>query len=414
MNSQLPDAPVKLRDSVQRSAAWLMKQQDPTAGGWGEQPGKPPNVLNTAEAMISLLTVDAVEPGAQGIRKAVDFLLRHQSTDPKMPGAWFREVQGDDGHVIKAPDVLRTALSIQALIKAGKGVEEKAVGDGVDWLLECVHEDAGWSFSSPTTTEILPTCAALSALMDACSAGAEYCDEAINDGLRLVADKLANADGSFGRDELRAVHTMHVVLTMQKARKYQRDIRAGLEDAALNWLLANPDQAIKEVEERIVLSPAIERLNYQFLHLADSMLLTVLSGSEHQSHWTSGLYLEVLRKVGDRRAPEGGFFGHRVFSWSTARSTSALWLARDRREEIPERTPQYTGAKVGKVILSLALVLVAVLVVLSFSDAFGIVQALFLGFLLLACMVAYGAIGEKTFREIIIDIGKSLGRGKSA
>ena len=408
----LPDSPVKLRDSVQGSAAWLLKQQDGKTGGWGEQPGKPPNVLNTAEAMISLLTVDAVEPGAQGIQRAVNFLLRHQSSGPDMPGAWFREIRGDEGEIIKAPDVLRTALSIQALIKAGKGVEDEAVGNGIDWLLKCAHEDAGWSFSSPTTTEILPTCAVLAALMDACSAGAERCDAVINSGLHLLADKLANGDGSFGQGELRAVHTMHVVLTIQKARKYQRDIRAGLEDTALKWLLANPDQAVKEVEERILLSPVDERLNYQFLHLADSMLITALSGSEHESHRANDLYLEALRKVGDRRDPLGGFFGPRVFSWSTARTASALWSAQDRREEIPVRPPQYTGAKVGRIILILALVLIAVLVFLSLSDAFGVVQALFLGFLLLACMVAYGAIGEKTFKEIVTNIGQSLSKGR--
>jgi prenyltransferase beta subunit len=399
----------RLPETTRRAAGWLLRQQD-HSGGWGEQAGKPPNVLNTAETVISLLEVDAIEPGAGQIQKAVAFLVSHQQGS----GALCREVQGDRDEILRAPDVLRTALTIQALIKSGTSIENQSVKTAIDWLMSVQHKDGGWNFSKPDRSELLPTCASLGALMDASSAGATQCDACIDRGIAFLTTNLANNDGSFGDEgRLQGVHTTHAVMALQKARTLGRPSRTDLESAGLQWLLEHQNQALKLVEEKILLSDTEDRLNYHFLHMADTMVVTALATSLDDHHWNSNLYIDALRTISDRTDPSGGFFGHRVFSWSTARTVSALWRAKDHRQEIPARPPEFRGPTAGKVILFLALVLAAVLVYLSVSDSFGPIQALFLGFLMLACMLAYGAIGEKTFREIVSQVVSTRRKGNN-
>lgn len=405
-------SPPRLAEITRSAARWLLQQQD-EVGGWGEQKGKPPNVLNTAESVISLLEADAVEAGSAPIQKAVAFLVKHQ----QQSGAWCREVAVEAGEILRGPDVLRTSVAIQALIKAGRGTDDKAVKDAIAWLLSFQHADGWWDFSEPLGAAALPTCAALNALMDARHAGATGCDEAVEHGLGFLDAKLANADGSFsGEGRLQCAHTAHAVLTLQKARHLGLPTRADVEVAGLNWLLRHPDAALRLVEEVVVLSHADARLNYHFLHMTDTMLVAALGESPDQSHRDSRSYVEALRKITDRADEDGGggFFGHRVFSWSTARTISALWRAKERRSEVPNRTPEFTGRSAGPVILLFALVLVAVFVFLSATRTFGAMQALFLGFLMLACMVAYGTIGEKTFQEIIATATQGLASRRKA
>jgi squalene cyclase len=131
-------------DMTRHAARWLLREQDPS-GGWGEREGLTPNTLNTAEVIISLLEADAIEPGATQIQKAVGFFARHQHDS----GAWCREVRLEDDGIALGPDLLRTALAVQALIKAGRSTGDEPVRGAIAWLLSRQHADGGWSFSDP-------------------------------------------------------------------------------------------------------------------------------------------------------------------------------------------------------------------------------------------------------------------------
>ena len=210
-----------------------------------------------------------------------------------------------------------------------------------------------------------------------------------------------NKSGSFGEGALEAAHTIHAVLVLQSARECEFNVHPTAENDAIGWLLRRPDSAMSTVEELIAIDPAGEA-NYGFLFAMDALLLRALGRSAVTNHRKTRLWSDVQRSVNSRfDENSGGLYGQRVFSWSTAAGLYAIASTQRELTRIPALPPEDpSGVKVGGFILAFAIVLVIAMAYLS-TKGFTLLQALFLGFLMVACLLAYGKIGEKTFRQLV-------------
>lgn len=391
----------ELGDVMKRSADWLLKRQDSTSGGWASRAGRVVSTLNTAETIIALLDGDVVAAGDNRIRQGVQFLLKHQFKEGSDVGTWPREVLGDQGEPYQIPDMVRTSFGIQALIKAGTGIDEDPIKNAVDWLLGLRNTDNGWGYRRNSTSGSIPTCFALMALMEAYRAGMDQCKQSIINGLEFLVEKCGNEDGSFGNPgPLRAVHTIYATLVLQAARRCQLSPYLAKEKGAIGWLLEHPDDARKLVEERVTIDPS-GRFDYGFLFMTDSLLIKVLTGSEFKEHRNSGLAREAMISLRDKMDESGGFYGYRVFSWSTAKVLSALGMVRSQYQEFPNRNPEYSGPKAGNFLFGFAILVSVAVVYLTVEDRFQLLHAAIFIFLMLALLLAYGRIGEKTFKELV-------------
>jgi prenyltransferase beta subunit len=404
------DEPLQLDLAVRRASQWLLAAQRPS-GGWGQYPDSAPSVLNTAEAMIALIEVRAAEAGSTTIQRGKQFLLARQQPD----GAWCHDAAGDQPEQrLSAPDVLRTALVIQALKKAGCGSDDASVIAAIAWLLQAQDEaDGGWAYS-PTgqASTVLPTCAALTALL-----GAEGtdCASCIERGLAFLASA-ANDDGSFGADtHLRGAATINAVLTLQRARTVGYPVVADRETQGLDWLLAHQDAALRAVEEEVAPDPTEPLLDYPFLHLTETGLIAALGSATDPRYAQSALFGKALRRIGDARdETSGGFFGPRVFSWSTARSITALWQAKDHRAEIPPR-PAETASSPSRgtlVVVAFAVLVAAAVVVLSILGAWSLGVGLVLVTLVVLAMIAYRILEPEQASSLLGALSSAVRPGR--
>jgi hypothetical protein len=98
----------------------------------------------------------------------------------------------------------------------------------------------------------------------------------------------------------------------------------------------------------------------------------------------------------------GGIYGQRVFSWSTGAGLYAIAETEQTAAPVPGLPPEdISGTKVGKFILAFAIILVGAVIYLSQTRTFTIMHASFFGLLMIACLLAYGKIGEKTFSQLV-------------
>lgn len=389
----------------------LLKTQD-VSGGWAEHPGGTPSPFNTAEAVLALSVARSNNVGdvQQHIRKAVEFLLKARDSQPLPPpdsGAWHRK-GGAHGHQRLVPDVIRTSIVIGALINAGEPVDKPTVASAIEWLLNqqnATNDDTGWAFQRGLKAEVLPTCFALLALIAASlSTESKPWKDAIENGLKHLTEKFRNAkDGSFGSGILTAAHTIYACLVLQAARVGGFRINASAENEAIQWLLNNQDDALSPVEETIQIDPT-DAANYPFMFTMEALLLRVLGNSQNASHRQTSLWLEVQRSVrANFDENTGGFYGQRVFSWSTANGLYAIKASENNLTVIPPRPPEDpSGFKVGNAILVFSLVLVGVVTYLSVLGRFTLVHANLFWFLVVACLLAYGKIKDKTFRQLVV------------
>ena len=395
---------IELKEVMKKSANWLLKNQDPHTGAWADRAGEPASILNTAEAIIAILDAHAVLPGDNQIQKGVQFLLQHQCTNKPDKGAWAREILKNGGKLTHVPDMVRTSFTIRALIKAGTWVDTEPVKNAVDWLLAIRNKDNGWGYRRGTQSEPMPTCFALIALLEAYGAKMDECKQPAVAGLEFLVNKYSNNSGSFGaKDPLEAVHTIYAALVLQAARCCELNSYPDKEEQAITWLLGNPDKSSKLVEGKIMID-ADDQLNYDFLFMTHSLLIRVLAGSVNKEHHKSNLARETLITLRDKMDPSGGFYGDRVFSWSTAKVLSALSMAMSNFKEFPERSPEYSGPKAGILVWIFAILLSIFVVYLTIKDSFKLLHAGVFIFLMLASLLAYGMIGEKTFKELVKDI----------
>ncbi|MCX6672836.1 MAG: hypothetical protein NTY37_03550 [Methanothrix sp.] len=405
---------------IETSTRWLLNGQDQISGGWAERHGTSVNVLNTAEVIIALLDGGLingakVEAGDSRIQKAVSFIEEKQTGD-EIVGFWQREIT-EDGTTRNLPDPLRSSFALQALIKAGRGKNSGSVTKGVAWLLKIRNADNGWGYRKGSDSEILPTCCALLSLLKAREAGWDFDSEPdknpITKGLKsLVENYQDDNSGSFNRsgNYLEGLHTVYAVLVLQAARQSGLSAYIREENNALDWLLQHPDKASRAVEEIIKIDPIRDQKgygkgDYGFFCNTYLILLKVLSNSAEYSD--SKLARNTMITIGNMRDESGGFYGYRVFTWSTAHAICGLNSAKSKFPQIPQSTPEYVGTKVGTPILAFAIVMFLGVVYMSVMGSFKELQAVICAFLMLALLLAYKFIGEKTFAELTKGLGIS-------
>ena len=389
---------------------WLLENQDPS-GGWGEHRGGALSAFNTGEAVMALAVADPTDAEniPPAIRKAVTFLLKERDAHPMIPpdaGAWFR-IARVHGQEHRTADIIRTALVVGALSRAGE--DPKTTESAVNWLIKRQKnepDDCGWGYQRGGETKILPTCFALLALIAASPMGGRgEAKDAIERGIKHLTEKMRNRDGSLGSGILTAAHTIYGTLVLQAARDRGFSTVAQVEDGAIKWLLKNQDDALAPVEETIEIDPE-GMTNYPFMFTMEALLLRVLANSQNDEHRETRLWLDIQRAMhGALDENTGGFYGRRVFSWSTANGLYAIRCSEEKLNEIPGREPEADvpngGRQVGYSIMGFAFVLVLAVVYLTNAGRFGTLQAAFFGGLVLACLVAYRAIGELTFKELV-------------
>ncbi|HWY17962.1 MAG TPA: squalene--hopene cyclase [Solirubrobacteraceae bacterium] len=137
--------------AARRGVRWLISEQEPDGswfGRWGVN-----HVYGTGAAVPALIAA-GVAPGETCIRRAVDWLQRHQNED----GGWGEDPRSyDDPAWIGrgSSTASQTAWALLALHAAGRGDDEgdsPALQRGVDWLVATQRADGTWDEPQYTGT----------------------------------------------------------------------------------------------------------------------------------------------------------------------------------------------------------------------------------------------------------------------
>ncbi|HXQ24478.1 MAG TPA: prenyltransferase/squalene oxidase repeat-containing protein [Candidatus Acidoferrales bacterium] len=390
----------ELSEAVERAASWLLTNRDPTTGGWATQQGARANTLNTAEALCALFDAK-IQPGDMRVRDAVAFLLKHQCKAGADQGSWPREIVLEDGSQALIPDIVRTCFVVEALIKSGIGPTDEPVAAALEWIQGMRNADGSWPYRRAAPSALMPTCFALLALVEAYRAGDQSLKSVIEAGLDRLVARFRQSSRAFGQPgPLEAVHTIYATLVFQAARRADLSRFNRQEVEAISWLRQHPNQATRLVEERMEIDPNGPG-DYGFLFMTDALLIRVLAGAATQEPRNSELVRGALMGLAGKTDESGGFYGYRVFSWSTAKAISALCVAGAEYQDFPKQSPEYTGLTVGPFILAFALLLAVFVTYLSSVERFSFSTALSFMFLMLAALFGYGKLGEKTFAELV-------------
>lgn len=402
---------------MDNAGQWLLGQQDPATGGWADRCGGHINALNTAETMIGLIDAGILNAGADPVQKGVQFLLTHQFREGPNRGSWPREIVSEQGITTRIPDIVRTSFAIQALIKAGVGFDQEAVQDALNWLVEVRDEKTkGWGYAPGKPSELMPTCFVLSAQLEVYKASQQNrLQEQIQEGLKYIVDTYYKSGGdeergSFGEpNSLRAVHTIYSALVLQMARCCNLSLYTNQEKEAIKWLQRHPDSAIRLTEEWVDIEKNSGAGNqsggYGFMFMSDTLLIRLLMGSDNVDDRASGLADHAMNSLKDKlNETTGAFYGYRECSWSTAKALSALSVLRKHTDnqypDFPHRDPEFTGWTTGPFILGFVILLSIFGFYLMVEEKFNLLAFSFFTALIMAALLAYGAIGEKTFKEL--------------
>ena len=413
----------QISDVINTAGDWLLKQQDQESGGWADRPGEPANALNTAETMIALIDGGVCMAGSNSIQQAVQFLLKRQTDEGQDRGSWPREVVKGQGGTVYIPDLVRTSFAIRSLIKAGVGIDQGPVKEALKWLFTIRDEDTkGWGYARGKPSELMPTCFALTVLLEAYGACPGTCQEQIRESLKYMVDTYFNdggdeVRGSFGDlGTLQGVHTIYAALVLQVARNSNLNVYQKQEKQAIEWLLRHPDTAIRLREEWIAIDNkdiGCQAGGYGFMFMTDTLLIRLLMGSDNADDRGSLLARDAMNSLKDKIDENtGAFYGARLFSWSTAKALSALSVRQKHASEgdigFTPRPPEYNGWKIGSAILGLAVLLSGFGFYLMVNDEFTLLAFSFFAIMMLAALLAYGAIGEKTFKELFGSLSSPL------
>jgi prenyltransferase beta subunit len=360
----------QLTDQMIQSADWLREAQD-DEGGWGETPGAQHlSSLNTAEAIIALISTDRERAGTDAVQRGIAFLRKHQSSVPPNAGAWMRDAKVE-GTQVETADVVRTGLILEALVLADIERDDPMITGAVDWLIDVQNEEGGWGPTRDKPTQMLPTCQALLGLLAVHDQDDEI-PPSIARGVEYVLGCQRPA-GFFGCDEiashLAAPHTIYALLVLQAARAQGIVSDSKSEEKGIDWLLASQDDAKRLVCEPIELTP---ENRYDFLYVTDSLLIRVLNNSKRNTDAKSLLYRASLYSVKDRIEPaKGACFGYRPFTWSTARAIAGMSAAATTETTFPSRPAEYSvGPRVRWWLTALMLLILGGAAVLAFFGTF--------------------------------------------
>ncbi len=374
----------EIDDAIVKSRGWLLAQFDHDERGWGERPGSEVSLLNTAEVVINLRAA-GVSPGEQPIKEAIECLEGAQESGGVESGCWNRR---------GSPDLIRTSVVLRALLAAGRPVSAASTRGAIGWLLGRGGTDGLWGFERGDEAAFMPSCFALFALCDAVHVGDQGSAQEV--GLRLQAflRTFRADDGSFPDHELTTAHTVLGALLLHEAREAGLLGDGSLEQKSLNWLIENPEDALRFVEERVPIGAE----PYSYAYMMDGLLVRALASSDAGNH-RGRLLQEAMLRLNERIRPTGESYGERAFSWSTAHALAGYVAARGHFKQFPRRAPPPSRRIEPRQLLGLAFILVAVGAGLALSFAGAEVAAL-LPLLTLAVfsgLLILRFIGESTF-----------------
>lgn len=140
--------------------------------------------------------------------------------------------------------------------------------------------------------------------------------------------------------------------------------------------------------------------SYSFVYTTDSLLLRVLYAADDPEVTGSTLARDALMSVKDKLNPDGAAFGYRKTPWATARAIAALVPVAPVRSTFPTRDPEYVDSKrTGPYLFALMVLVLVALVALALVEQLNPWSGVLLALFVLAILLAYGKIGEKTFAE---------------
>jgi hypothetical protein len=403
----------RLNEVIRKTSRWLIDQQCEQSGGWAERPGLPVNPLNTAEAIIALIDAGAVTAGSDQIQKGIEYLKKCQYSKQNNAGAWTRWRRVNEKTLHHVPDIIRTSFVIQALIKGGVGLHDESIKKALNWLVSLRNDlDGGWGSRKGVVSAVLPTCFVLMALIEAYKAGMEEYKNMISEGLKFLIEKCHHNEGYFGDPgPLEGIQTIYAILSLQAARGCQLNPYIEKEKEAISWLLENPDKARKMVEWFVEIDSIDPGCNYSYLFMTESLLIRVLTESPYREHRKSELARDVMIDLKDRMDPSGAFYGYRIFTWATAKVLCSMSKAKQEYLKFPLRRPEYSGAKVGHILMIFIMLLLCAVVFLTIHSSFELLHAGVFVILMLAALLAYDKIREKTFKELSQKIISQFGKG---
>jgi hypothetical protein len=408
----MPHASQDLPSLEKKLIQHLLATQD-ESGGWGEHPGATLSAFNTAEVVLALSAAAPVD-GAQvqqSIARAKRYMLAARdrvSLPVPDTGAWHRTVKVVNQER-RVPDIIRTSICIGAFVNTGEPSKDGPLAAAVEWLLGRQNKtdaDSGWGYQRGDPGSVFPTCFALLALMAASrSTAQDPWKDPIEKGLQTLTDKFLHADGSFGTGLLTAAHTIYACIVLQAARAGSYRIVASAENDAIQWLLKNQDDALSPVEEKITIDPD-EAADYSFMFTMEPLLLRALGNAQDGGSRDTKLWVDVQRSM--RAAFDddtGGFYGRRVFSWSTANGLYAVRCSEPHLKNIPPRPAESPSSiKVGTIIVILVALFGAGVVYLAHEGHFTTLVASVLIVFMLAVLLAFGQIREATFKDLLLKL----------
>ncbi len=399
-----------LAQCIGRASTWLISIQD-QSGGWGEYQGAAANSLNTAEAILALLESHEREAGDQIIQAGVQFLESNQLPGKHVAhhhaavdGSWGRRISTEDGQMHYLPDTVRSAFVLLALNVAGKSCQDKSVSRGLEWLLRTVPSDGGWGYAPGGASQLFPTCMALRVMLRlrrASEAVKATVDEPIRRGLKYLHERHHNEGGSFGRiGELLVPHTLYALRALQLARDEGFQTERHDIDDARSWINQKGPDVTRWFNETIEISKK-EGGSYTFTYVTPALYLDTFDGILSAK---DPLAQESMIVMHDNMEPVScGMSGKRPVSWATAKALFGLTAVRNIFPTFPEReiptAAQVQGRKYlfGFLVLILGAATVVALAGKISSEYAGIITLV-----VLAGLLIYGFISERSFREAFL------------
>ncbi len=422
---------LSLQECIENSSHWLENIQNKVDGGWGQYKGNDSNCLNTAEAIIALLETGMKDPGDQAIQLGVKYLIAHQLSvkdcaDQEHYGSWARNVSNlakDSNTFLHIPDAVRTSLAVLALKLAGISLNDPSIIQGVEWLKNTQNSDGGWGYTRNHGSQLFPTCITLKAILRICpldnNSDHSLCrnsnlEQVILDTFKHI-HKYRNEDGSFGKEPgLLVPHTLYVIDVINMAEKqdylipkvYFKDMKP-----AIDWIEDNREYVLRWTTETVSIGESHHsQYNYTFSHINPSLYLRFVLPI-------------ILEKVGSKFNPENalarfaleatfdnidepssnshGFCAKRPVSWATSLTIAGLSKAKFTYTNFPER--ELPSAKLNeRHYLLMFLVFITVLsAILSFLERLSGFQLTVFLLVILALLLIYGFISERSFIELI-------------
>ncbi|MBV5328424.1 MAG: hypothetical protein JZU65_12455, partial [Chlorobium sp.] len=302
--------------------------------------------------------------------------------------------------------------------------DQEPVQEALKWLL--ATRDAGtkgWGYAEGKPSELMPTCFALTALLEAYGACPGTCQEQIQESLKYMVETYYNdggdeVRGSFGViGPLQGVHTISAALVLQVARNSNFTLYFQQENHAIEWLLRHPDKAIRLREEWVAIdngkAKGPQAGGYGYMFMTDTLLIRLLMGSDNGDNRGSLLAHDAMNSLKDKVDENtGAIYGSRLFTWSTGKALSSLSVLQKRAgaeyPDFPQRPPEYKGWKISSVIFGFAVLLSGFGFYLMINDKFSLLAFSFFAIMMLVTLLAYGAIGEKTFKELFSGLSSPL------